>query len=140
MASNIFQDLFLAQLAWIFFFKGLAFLLAFAVSFFFQRDTSLRLPWGWFRFFALLQGLAAWLSWAAMNLGNPPYLLIGRDFLEIMSWMCLVGLGKFGMNRVLNRDSGLWLYALLLMLTSLSALAGWRGLLLTSRYTLALGG
>jgi PAS domain S-box-containing protein len=140
MAGTFIQDLFQGHLAWIFFFKGLAFFLAFAVSFFFHRDVSLRLPWGWFRFFALLQALAAWLLWAAMNLGNPPYLFIGGAFLEIMSWMCLVGLGKFGMSRLLNRDSGLWLYALLLMLTALSGLAGWRGLALTSRYTLGLGG
>jgi PAS domain S-box-containing protein len=140
MAGTFIQDLFRGHLALIFFFKGLAFFLAFAVSLFFSRDASSRLPWGWFRVFALLQGLVGWLSWAAMNLGNPLYLIIGGDFLEIMSWMCLVGLGKFGTSRVLNRDSGLWLYALLLMLAGLGGLNGWRGLELTSRYALGLGG
>jgi PAS domain S-box-containing protein len=140
MAGTFIQDLFRGHLALIFFFKGLAFFLAFAVSLFFSRDASSRLPWGWFRFFALLQGLAGWLSWTALNLGNPPYLIIAGDFLEIMSWMCLVGLGKFGTSRVLNRDSGLWLYALLLMLAALGGLNGWRGLELTSRYALGLGG
>ena len=52
MAGNTFQDLFQGQMDFIFFFKGLAFFLALAVSCLFQRDSSQRLPWRWFGLFA----------------------------------------------------------------------------------------
>ena len=41
---------------------------------------------------------------------------------------------------MLGRDSGLWLIALLLMLTGLGGLKGWGGIELASRYTLGLAG
>jgi PAS domain S-box-containing protein len=140
MASNIFQGLFQGQMDLTFFFKGLAFFLVLAVSYLFHRDTSHRLPWGWFRLFALAQAIAAWLSLAAMNLGNPLYLSIGGDFLQILSWIFLAEFGRFGISRILNRDSGLWLIGLLFMLTALGGLKGFRGIELTSRYALGLGG
>src|SRR3974377_966535 len=92
MAGNTFQDLFQGQMDFIFFFKGLAFFLALAVSCFFQRDSSQRLPWRWFGLFAAAQGIAAWSSLVAMNFGNPAYLLIGGVIFQILSW---VFLGEF---------------------------------------------
>jgi len=140
MAGNTFQDLFQGQMDFIFFFKGLAFFLALAVSCFFQRDSSQRLPWRWFGLFAAAQGIAAWSSLVAMNFGNPAYLLIGGDILQILSWIFLAEFGRSGVSRVLGRDSGLWLIALLLMLTGLGGLKGWGGIELASRYTLGLAG
>ena len=140
MAGNTFQDLFQGQMDFIFFFKGLAFFLALAVSCLFQRDSSQRLPWRWFGLFAAAQGIAAWSSLVAMNFGNPAYLLIGGDILQILSWMFLAEFGRSGVSRVLGRESGLWLIALLLMLTGLGGLKGWGGIELASRYTLGLAG
>jgi hypothetical protein len=70
MSGNTLQELFQGQLDYIFFFKGLAFILVLAVACLFRGYTSQRLPWRWFGLFALLQGLAAWLSLVAMNLGE----------------------------------------------------------------------
>jgi PAS domain S-box-containing protein len=140
MAGNTFQNFFQGQMDFIFFFKGLAFFLVLAVSFLFRRDASQRLPWCWFGLFALAQGIAAWLSLAAMNFGNSPYLLISGDILQIVSWVLLAEFGRSGISRVLGRDSGLWLIALLLMLTGLGGLKGWVGIELASRYTLGLAG
>ena len=140
MAGSTFQDLFQGQMDFIFFFKGLAFFLALAVSCLFQRDTSQRLPWRWFGLFAGTQGLAAWSLLLAMNFGNSPYLLIGGDVLQILSWVFLAEFGRAGISRVQGRDSGLWFIALLLMLTGLGGLKGWGGIELASRYTLGLAG
>ena len=71
MSGNTLQDLFQGQMDYIFFFKGLAFILVVAVSCLFRGYPSQRLPWRWFGLFALLQGLAAWLSLVAMNFGEP---------------------------------------------------------------------
>jgi PAS domain S-box-containing protein len=140
MAGNTFHDLFQGQMDFIFFFKGLAFFLVLAVSFLFRRDSAQRLPWHWFGLFALAQGIAAWLSLAAMNFGNSPYLLISGEVLQIVSWVMLAEFGRSGVSRGLGRDSGLWLIALLLMLTALGGLKGWIGIELTSRYVLGLVG
>ena len=140
MAGNTFQDLFQGQMDYIFFFKGLAFILVLAVSCLFRGDNSQRLPWRWFGLFALAQGLAAWLSLVAMNLGEASALITLSDLLQIGSWVCLAEFGRSGIGRVQGRDSGLWLIALLLMLTSLGGLKGWSGIALASCYTLGLAG
>ena len=140
MAGSTFQDLFQGQMDFIFFFKGLAFLLVVAVSCLFRGDDSQRLPWRWFGLFALLQGLAAWLSLVAMNLGEPSSLKVIGYLLQIASWVSLAEFGRSGIGRIQGRDSGLWLIALLLMLTALGGLKGWSGIEQASRYTLGLAG
>jgi|YelNatPaOPRAMG01_1025707.scaffolds.fasta_scaffold01237_7 PAS domain S-box-containing protein len=140
MAGNTFHDLFQGQMDFIFFFKGLAFFLVLAVSFLVRRDSAQRLPWHWFGLFALTQGIAAWLSLAAMNFGKSPYFLVTGEILHIISWVLLAEFGRAGVSRVLGRDSGLWLIALLLMLTALGGLKGWTGIELASRYALGLAG
>ncbi|MFZ2088417.1 MAG: cache domain-containing protein [Desulfobaccales bacterium] len=140
MAGNTFQDLFQGQMDFIFFFKGLAFFLVVAVSFLFRRDPSQRLPWLWLGLFALTQGIAAWVSLVAMNFAKSPYIFTGSDVLQILSWVFLAEFGRSGISRIQNRDSGLWLIALLLMLTGLGGLKGWGGIQLISRYSLGLVG
>jgi PAS domain S-box-containing protein len=137
---NTIQDLFQGQMDYIFFFKGLAFILVLAVSCLFRGYPSQRLPWRWFGLFALMQGLAAWLALVAMNFGDPASLKIAGSLLQIVSWVFLAEFGRSGIARVLNRDSGLWLIALLLMLTGLGGLKGWSGIEQASRYTLGLAG
>ncbi len=140
MAGNYLHDLFQGQMDFIFFFKGLAFLLVLAVACLFRKDASQRLPWRWFGLFALAQGIAAWLSLVAMNFGQPFYLTTTGYVLELLSWLFLAEFGRSGVSRVLGRDSGLWLIALLLMLTGLGGLKGWNGIEVASRYTLGLAG
>ena len=140
MAAITFQDLFQGQMDYIFFFKGLAFILILAVSCLFRGYPSQRLPWHWFGLFALMQGLAAWLSLVALNFGEASSLKIVCGLLQIVSWVFLAEFGRSGIARVLNRDSGLWLIALLLMLTGLGGLKGWGGIEQASRYTLGLAG
>lgn len=140
MVSNTFQDLFQGQMDYIFFFKGLAFILVLAVSCLFRGDASQRFPWRLFGLFALAQGLAAWLLLVAMNFGGTSSLITFGYILQIVSWVFLAEFGRLGMGRIQGRDSGLWLIALLLMLTGLGGLKGWGGIQLTSRYTLGLAG
>jgi len=140
MMGSTFQDLFQGQMDYIFFFKGLAFILVLAVSCFFRGDPSQRLPWRWFGLFALLQGLAAWLSLVAMNFGEASSLKIISDLLQIASWVFLAEFGRSGIGGVQNREPGLWLIGLLLMLTGLGGLKGLSGIVQASRYTLGLAG
>jgi PAS domain S-box-containing protein len=140
MAGSTLQDFFSGQMDFIFFFKGLAFFLVLAVSVLFRRDAAQRLPWRWLGLFAGAQGLAAWASLVAMNFGNPNYLIVGGDLVQLLSWAFLAEFGRSGVNRVLGRDSGLWFIALLLMLTGLGGLKGWSGIEVASRYTLGLAG
>ncbi len=140
MAGNTFQDLFQGQMDYIFFFKGLAFILVLAVTCMFRGDTSQRLPWRWFGLFALMQGLAAWLSLVAMNFGEAYSLKIVSYVLQIISWVFLAEFGRSGIAGVQGRESGLWLIALLLMLTGLGGLKGLSGIVQASRYTLGLAG
>jgi PAS domain S-box-containing protein len=140
MAGNTFQDLFQGQMDYIFFFKGLAFILVLAVTCLFRGDTSQRLPWRWLGLFALMQGLSAWLSLVAMNFGEAASLKTLSYFLQIVSWVFLAEFGRSGIGGVQKRDSGLWLIALLLMLTGLGGLKGASGIEQVSRYTLGLAG
>jgi PAS domain S-box-containing protein len=132
--------LFQGQMDYIFFFQGLAFILVLAVTCLFRGDASQRLPWRWFGLFALLQGLAAWLSLVAMNFGEASSLKTVSYLLQIASWVSLAEFGRSGIARVQGRESGLWLIALLLMITAMGGLKGWSGIEQTSRYTLGLAG
>ncbi len=140
MWGNTFQDLFQGQMDYIFFFRGMAFMLVLAVSCLYRGDTSQRLPWRWFGLFALAQGLASWLSLVAMNFGGSAVINTIGCLLHIASWGFLAEFGRSGLGRVRGRESGVWLIALLLMLTGLAGLKGWNGIELTSRYTLGLVG
>ncbi|MFZ5448354.1 MAG: tetratricopeptide repeat protein [Thermodesulfobacteriota bacterium] len=140
MGAQTIQDLFQGQMDYIFFFQGLAFFLVLAVCCLFRGDAYQRLPWRWMGFFALAQGMAAWLSLVAINFADPaPLKTIGAS-LHLISWIFLMEFGRSGMNRNQGRDSGLWLVALLLMVTALGGLKGWSGIEFISRYTLGLTG
>jgi PAS domain S-box-containing protein len=140
MGANTIQDLFQGQMDYILFFQGLAFFLVFAVCCLFRGDAYQRLPWRWFGLFALAQGIAAWLSLIAMNFADPSHLKVLGVGLHLVSWVCLIEFGRSGMSRNQGRDSGLWLVALLLMITALGGLKGWSGIEFISRYTLGLVG
>jgi hypothetical protein len=125
---------------YIFFFTGLAFILVLAVTCLFRGDASQRLPWRWLGLFALMQGLAAWLSLVAMNFGDAASLKTIGYCLQIVSWVSLAEFGRSGISGLKGRDWGLWLLALLLMLTGLGGLKGWSGIQQVSRFTLGLAG
>ena len=140
MGTHTIQDLFQGQMDYIFFFQGLAFFLVLAVCCLFRGDTYHRLPWRWLGLFALAQGIAAWLSLVAMNFAEPSHLKAIGASLHLLSWILLMEFGRSGMSRNQARDSGLWLVALLLMVTALGGLQGWSGIGIISRYTLGLIG
>lgn len=133
-------DFFQGQMDFILFFKGLAFLLVLAVTCLFRREASQVLPWRWLGFFGLAQGLASWLSLVALNFGGWFPLVLSGNLLQILSWVFLAEFGRSGISRLQKRDSGLWLIALLLMLTGLGGLKGWAGIDWASRYALGLIG
>ncbi len=140
MGANTIQDLFQGQMDYIFFFQGLAFFLVLVVCCLFRGDTYQRLPWRWLGLFALAQGIAAWLSLVAINFAEPTHLKAIGASLHLISWIFLMEFGRSGMSRNQGRDSGLWLVALLLMVTALGGLKGWSGIEFISRYTLGLVG
>jgi PAS domain S-box-containing protein len=140
MGARTIQDLFQGQMDYIFFFQGLAFFLVLLVCCLFRGDRDQLLPWRWLGLFALAQGIAAWLALIAMNFAEPSLLRGIGASLHLISWIFLMEFGRSGMNRSQGRDSGLWLVALLLMVTALGGLKGWSGIEFISRYTLGLIG
>jgi PAS domain S-box-containing protein len=140
MGAHTIQDLFQGQMDYIFFFQGLAFFLVLAVCCLFRGDAYQRLPWRWLGLFALAQGIAAWLSLVAINFAEPSHLKAIGASLHLISWLFLMEFGRSGISRNQSRDSGLWLVALLLMVTALGGLKGWSGIEFISRYTLGLTG
>ena len=122
MGANTIQDLFQGQMDYIFFFQGLAFFLVLAICCLFRGDTYRRLPWRWLGAFALAQGLAAWLALVAMNFAEPAHLKAIGAGLHLLSWIFLMEFGRSGMSHNQGRDSGLWLVAMLLMITALGRL------------------
>jgi hypothetical protein len=140
MTGSTIQELFQGQMDYIFFFRGLAFLLVLAVTCLFRGDTYQRLPWRWFGLFALAQGLASWLSMIVMNFGGSATMHIVSSLLHLTSWLFLAEFGRSGLGRLRGRESGVWLITLLMMLTGLAGVKGWSGIELTSRYTLGLTG
>lgn len=140
MAGNIIQELFQSQIDYIYFFQGLAFFLVFVVCSLLRSNFDQRLPWRWFGLFALGQGIAAWLSLLSMNFGEPTVVKALTGGLQILSFIFLTEFARSGLSRTQDRDSGLWLFTLLLMMTALGGLKGWPGIQLVSRYTLGLVG
>ncbi len=140
MTNNTIQHLFQGQMDYVFFFQGLAFLLVVLVCFLLRSDSQQRLPWHWFGLFALMQGIAAWLSLVALNFTRFTFLTTLVGIIQIISWLFLTEFGRSGMNRLKNRESGLWLISLLLMMSALGGLKGWPGIELTSHYTFGLIG
>jgi PAS domain S-box-containing protein len=140
MTNTTIQHLFQGQMDYVFFFQGLAFMLVVLVCFLVRSDAQQRLPWHWFGFFGLAQGIAAWLSLVVLNFSGLAFLWTLTGVIHIISFVFLTEFGRSGISRLKDSDWGLWLISLLFMMSAFGGLKGWAGIEVTSRYTFGLIG
>jgi len=134
--NNILQ----AQMDYIFFFYGLAFIVLAVVSFILAKEPNQRLPWIWLALFGLSHGLGKWLEMVALiRNGNVWFTGFCWAFLAA-SFLFLVEFARLGLIRQRGKGPGRWLLGVLALTAGLGAFHGLNGLNASSRYVLGLVG
>lgn len=116
-------DFFNAQLDFIFFFYGLAFILLGAVCFAIRR-TDRHAAWSLLGGFGLVHGVAEWLDLTALILGDTPAFAWFRTGVMILSYVFLCEFGRVVLRQSNFKVPGRWIYPALLLMV---AAAGWQG-------------
>ena len=129
-----------AQLDYIFFFYGLAFILLASVCVSLTREPGRLLPWKWLGLFGLTHGVNEWLDMLAVNLGSSTAFTAARWAMMAISFLFLVEFGRAGLKNLGVRVPGRWVLLPLAILAGLGALAGQPGLNAATRYALGLIG
>jgi diguanylate cyclase (GGDEF)-like protein len=117
-------DFFNAQLDYIFFFYGLAFILLGTTCFVIAAGGRQETPWPVLGLFAMLHGIGEWLDLSALLIGDFPAFAMARTGLMAASFVLLMEFGRQGLIRVGLRMPGPWIYALLISLVVLGGFAG----------------
>ena len=117
-------DFFNAQLDYIFFFYGLAFILLGATCFVIARGGRQEKPWPVLGLFALLHGIGEWLDLSALLIGDFPTFALARTALMTASFVLLMEFGRQSLVRAGLRMRELWMYAILISLVVLGGFAG----------------
>ena len=134
--KEIMREFFIAQMDYIFFLYGLAFILLAATSYLIFRARRAQAFWRWIALFGIVHGINEWLDMLALSLGdNAPFSMV-RIALLTASFLCFVEIARAEARKRLGRILGPWVYAPLLSVT-LSAgwmLGGLTGVNILSRY------
>jgi diguanylate cyclase (GGDEF)-like protein/PAS domain S-box-containing protein len=131
---------FQAQMDYIFFFYGLAFIGLGVVAYILSKEVNQRLPWGWLALFGLSHGANEWLDLVALVGGDGMEFGALRWGIMIASFLCLVEFGRLTLIQRRGRGPGRWLLVILTLAAGLGALDGLSGLNATTRYFLGLVG
>jgi PAS domain S-box-containing protein len=114
------------QLDFIFFFYGLAFILAAGVCLALVRNGDGRLAWAWLGLFCLVHGVNEWLDLVALVLGSGPVLDWIRRTALVGSFLALLEFARRGDGRQGRRRLGPWVHlwgpALLILAATLESL------------------
>ncbi|MEZ0219100.1 MAG: diguanylate cyclase [Tardiphaga sp.] len=129
-----------AQLDFIFFFYGLAFILLGAVSFSIARESQ-NPSWAMLGLFGLVHGVGEWLDLAALVMGDGPAFATVRTAIMAGSFVFLIEFARQVSIQLGWRMPGRWIYAPLLLLVALSGvLGGLSTANVVSRYALGFTG
>jgi diguanylate cyclase (GGDEF)-like protein len=132
---------FSAQLDFIFFFYGLAFILLGSVCFAIARGSRQGPPWLVLGSFAFLHGAGEWLDLLALIVGDTPAFAITRTALMTVSFMVLLEFARLDAVRLGLKIPGRWIYAPLLLVIALGAfVGGLNGANAVARYAFGLTG
>jgi diguanylate cyclase (GGDEF)-like protein/PAS domain S-box-containing protein len=131
---------FQAQMDYIFFFYGLAFIGLGVVAYILAQEANQRLPWGWLALFGLTHGFNEWLDLVALVVGDGVGFAALRWVIMAASFLCLVEFGRLSLTQRRGRGPGRWLLAVLALAAGLGGMSGWSGLNATTRYCLGLVG
>ena len=107
-------EFFTAQMDYVFFVYGLAFVLLAAVCLSLGRQARQTLPWHWLAAFGLLHGLNEWLDLAAIGMADGETFRWVRAAVLGLSFVALVEFGRLGLVRLgVSRMPGRWLAVVL---------------------------
>ncbi len=132
---------FKTQMDFIFFFYGLAFFVLAGTCFAMREADRKAFPWNLLGLFGITHGLNEWLDIITKTSGDYALFLF-RSFLLLTSLVLLINFGRSGLIRLKGKGPGGWIFIPLLILALMGGVFwGWKGLTLTTRYTLGpLGG
>ena len=133
-------DFFRAQMDYIYFFYGLAFIILSAVCFIISKDERQRLQWIWLGLFGLAHGIYEWLNILAINFWDSRSLKTLGVLLAVASFVFLAEFGRSGIVVLRGKGPGRWVFLPLLSFTALGGFAGLNGILAVSRYTICFVG
>jgi diguanylate cyclase (GGDEF)-like protein len=132
---------FRAQLDYILFFYGLAFVLVGAICFALYRKERPDLPWLLLGVFALCQGLLQWVGVLVVGLGDTQELFVVRLVLLTASFVALIEFWRRSAAQLFRVVAAPWVYAPIILLTGLAL---WHGGLVefsvAARYVLGITG
>lgn len=115
---------FSAQLDFIFFFYGLAFILLGSVCLAIASGGRQGPPWLVLGSFAFLHGAGEWLDLLALIVGDTPAFSVSRTALMAVSFMVLLEFARLEAVRLGLKALGRWIYVPLLLLVILGAFVG----------------
>ncbi|OGA08668.1 MAG: hypothetical protein A3D95_02470 [Betaproteobacteria bacterium RIFCSPHIGHO2_12_FULL_69_13] len=116
-------ELFKAQLDYVFFLYGLAFVVLGAVCFALGDRRPRDLPWRALGAFGLAHGAHEWLVLAALSAGDTPAFLWARLVVLAGSFLPLAEFARLGAARLGRKVPGRWIHAPALLLVALAAVA-----------------
>ena len=125
---------FQAQLDYIFFFYGLAFIGLGVVCYILSKEVSQRLPWRWLALFGLTHGLNEWLDLVALAWQDGVWFAACRWAILAASFLFLVEFGRLSLSRQRDRMPGRWVLGILALSAAMGAAHGLTGLNVTTRY------
>jgi diguanylate cyclase (GGDEF)-like protein/PAS domain S-box-containing protein len=131
---------FQAQMDYIFFFYGLAFISLGVVAYILSKEVNQPLPWGWLALFGLTHGANEWLDLMALTWGEGGWFGALRWAIMTASFLCLVEFGRLSLTQRRGRGPGRWLLVVLALAAGLGALNDLSGLNAATRYCLGLVG
>jgi diguanylate cyclase (GGDEF)-like protein/PAS domain S-box-containing protein len=132
--------LFQAQMDYIFFFYGLAFIGLGVVCYILSKEVSQQLPWRWLALFGLTHGLNEWLDLVALAWQDGVWFAACRWALMTASFLFLVEFGRLSLSRQRDRVPGRWVLGILALSAAMGGVHGLSGLNVTTRYALGLVG
>jgi PAS domain S-box-containing protein len=134
------REMFLAQIDYVFFVYGFAFILLASVCASLSRVDKSDVPWHWLAFFGLTHGVNEWLDMVAISFGDATPFKWVRLMIMIFSFIFLLEFGRSTLQRFKVVSIGRWIYIPLLCTVVLSQSWGISGVNAVSRYCLGLVG
>ena len=136
MTTGIFND----SIDIIYFICGFVFILLAEIARSLRQRPESSLPWGYLSAFALLSGINQWLDMIAISLPRNVTMEVISLVLLAGSYILLMEFGRVGATRILGRDPGHRILAIILVLAATGSLNGLSGLAVSIRYALGLSG
>lgn len=131
-----------AQMDYIYFFYGLAFIFLAVICFLMRRQFKSGPVWFLLGMFGVLHGFNEWTDLVGMIIGSTSQVFhIIRLLLLISSFACLFEFARQGFNSIYKNKIGSWVYGLIILILFLSwHVFGELGLEIFARFILGIGG